>query len=198
MTKLTRAQVEKTIKCGDGIGVVYRNANGAAKILRLVEGGRASHWIECLGGLETVEETIGGGMKTDLFTYLKGNCDLVVRRVRGGLDKREQAYVRTYWLGLVGGGYGWDSIKRSMVTVPVRRFVKPLFPRLASAIVAMARFLLPGKMPDCSAAWVDGMRLVRKNIMVGYEPEEVDPYDLWKDPDLVTVAHWKCPVLEDE
>ena len=149
---LTRAIVEKTIHPGDGIGVIYRKADGVARLLRAAEGGAASHWIECLGGFDTFEETIGGGMATRLDTYLQGNCDLIVKRVRGGLDRREQKVVLDDWATLVGKGYGWDSIKRSAVTVPIRRFVRPNFPRTADVMVAIARAALPGKMPDCSAA----------------------------------------------
>lgn len=192
---VTRAIVQKTIQCGDGIGVIYRKADGVARLLRAAEGGRASHWIECLGGFDTFEETIGGGMATRLDTYLQGNCDLIVKRVRGGLDFREQKIVSEYWGGLVGKGYGWDSIKRSAITVPVRRFIKPHHPKIAAAMIGTARFLLPGKMPDCSAAWVDGMRLVNKNVMTKCQPEEVDPEDLLRDRELVEVAYWKRPVL---
>lgn len=195
---VTRAIVEKTIQCGDGIAVIYRKADGVARLLRAAEGGRASHWIECLGGFETFEETIGGGMATRLDTYLQGNCDLIVKRVRGGLDRREQKGIRAYWDSLLGKGYGWDSIKRSAVTVPVRRFVRPHFPRLADVLVAVARAILPGKMPDCSAAWVAGLRAVNKNVMLGYEPEEVSPEDLLRDRELVEVVHWKRPILLEE
>jgi hypothetical protein len=195
---LTRALVEKIIQPGDGIGVVYRKVDGVARLLRAAEGGRAIHWIECLGGLDTFEETIGGGMATRLDTYLQGNCDLIVKRVRGGLDLREKKIVLNYWDSLVGKGYGWDSIKRSAVTVPIRRFVRPHFPRTADVMVAVARAALPGKMPDCSAAWVAGLRLANKNVMLGYEPEEVSPEDLVRDRELVEVEYWKKPILLEE
>ena len=196
--KLTRKEVEATIKCGDGIAVIYRNPNGIAKLLRFFEKGKASHFIECLGGLDTVEETIGGGMRTNLYTYLRGDCDLIVKRARGSLDLREEKIVRDYWLSLVDKGYGWDSIKRSLLTVPIRRYIKPRFPRLAWALIGFARWLLPGTMPDCSAAWIRGIRLVRGHVLGGFEPEEVDPEEILRDHFLLTVARWKAPILEDK
>lgn len=192
---LTRADVENIIECGDVVCVVYREANGVSRLLRFWEGGRSSHSIECLGGMDTVEETIGGGMRTNLFTYLRGNTDLKIRRSRTPLNQREKEIVKSYWLSLVAKGYGWDSIKRSLVTIPIRRFVKPVAPLLADWLLGIARFLLPGKMPDCSAAWVCGMRLVRPTILHDYEPEEVDPHVLDWDPNLVTVAYWPKPIL---
>ncbi len=195
--KLTRTVVERTIRCGDVVIVTYRNADGTAKLLRFFENGKASHAIECLGGFDTVEETIGGGMRTNLYTYLRGNCDLTIKRARGTLDHREEAALRVYWLGLVGKGYGWDSIKRAAITVPIRRFVKPRYPRLARTLTEIARAVLPGKMPDCSAAWVAGLRIVRPHILSGYEPEEVTPETILRDHELVTVAVWKSPVFEE-
>lgn len=195
--RLTRALVEKTVQCGDVVCVVYRHANALAKAMRWFERGRSTHSIECLGGLDTVEETIGGGMRTNLYTYLRGNCDLTIKRAARPLDADEQAVVRSYWLSLVGKGYGWDSIKRALVTVPLRRFVRPRYPRLARALVGLARLLLPGDMPDCSAAWVEGLRLVRPHLLAGYAPGEVDPEVLLRDRTLTTVARWDAPILED-
>jgi hypothetical protein len=196
--KITRAEIEHTIQCGDGIAVTYRNSNGVARLLRWAERGRASHFVECLGGLDTFEETIGGGMRTNLYTYLRGTCDLKVVRVRGGLDGIQKRSAREYWLNLVGKGYGWESIKRTAVTIPIRRFIRPHFPRLANLLVDAARALLPGEMPDCSAAWVAGMRHVGANVLTGYRPEEVSPENLLIDEYLFTVAKWKAPVLVDE
>lgn len=194
--KITLEDVQRTVQCGDVITVVYRKADGVARLLRWAENGRASHAIECFGGLDTFEETIGGGMHTNLDTYLRGNADLTVKRVRGSLDHREQARVCLYWMGLVAKGYGWDSIKRAALTAPIRRFVKPRYPRLAATMFEMARELLPGDMPDCSAAWVAGIRLVRPHVLAGYRPEEVTPETLLRDHDLVTVEKWTKPVLE--
>lgn len=194
---VTRADVERTIRCGDGIAVTYREANGTAKLLRWAEGGRATHFIECFGGLDTFEETIGGGMHTNLDTYLRGNCDLRILRAPVALTASEQCRVRSYWMSLVAEGYGWDSIKRSALTVPIRRFVKPHYPRLARVMRGAARALLPGAMPDCSAAWVDGMRLVRRKVMLGCLAEEVDPFMLWADRHLIRVADWTAPVLKE-
>ena len=156
---LTRAIVEKTIHFGDGIAVEYINSNGVAVALRWFEGGRASHFLECYGGLDLFEETIGGGMATRLNTYLKGNCNLTLLRAPRPITDGGRTRIRSYWMSLEGTGYGWDSVKRSAVTVPIRRFVRPHFPILANAMTDMARTLLPGDMPDCSAAWVDGIRL---------------------------------------
>ena len=36
---------------------------------------------------------------------------------------------------LEGKGYGWGSIKRSLVSTPIRRYVKPLAPRLARVLL---------------------------------------------------------------
>ena len=194
--KITRAEVEATIKCGDGIAVTYLDGGFVAKLLRWAEGGQASHFIECFGGLDTFEETIGGGMHTNLDTYLRGNCILTIRRAPRDLTPEEQARVRSYWMSLVGKGYGWDSIKRSAVTVPIRRFIRPHCPKLARALIALARWALPGKMPDCSAAWVDGIRLTQP-VLRGYDASEVDPENLRVDPTLTPVAVWKAYVLED-
>ena len=194
---ITRSDIEKTVKCGDGIAVEYLDGNVVGRVLRWAEGGKASHFIECLGGLDTVEETIGGGMATRLDTYLKGNCNLTIKRVRGALDLREEDVVRRCWNTLVGKGYGWDSIKRTMVTMPIRRFIKPRAPRLARWLTAAARWALPGQMPDCSAAWVDGIRLVRPHVLTGYDACEVDPELLRRDKDLVTVAYWPAATLVD-
>lgn len=195
--KMTRAEVEATIRMGDVVCVIYRKTNGVAKLLRWAEGGRSSHTIECLGGLDTVEETIGGGMRTSLYTYLRGNCDLFVKRAPKPIHPDDQARIRSYWLSLVGKGYGWDSIKRAAVTMPIRRFIKPNFPRLARFLIEVARLLLPGKMPDCSAAWVNGIRLSQPDLFYGYEAAEVDPQTVLRNPELITVARWLCPVLED-
>lgn len=195
--KLTRAIVEKTVHCGDVITVTYRKSDGVSRLLRFFENGRASHAIECLGGLDIVEELIGGGARTNLYSYLRGQCDLTIKRVRLPLDTPEQIRVRSYWLSLVGKGYGWDSIKRAAVTVPLRRFVKPRYPIVYRTALEAARELLPGRMPDCSAAWVDGIRLVRPHILHAYRAEEVTPETIQRDRDLVVVAEWKAPVMED-
>ena len=192
---ITLSDVNRVVHFGDVVCVTYRKADGVAKLLRFFEGGRSSHSIECLGGLDIVEETIGGGMRTNLYTYLRGQCDLEVRRVSEPLNQTEAARIRSYWLSLVGKGYGWDSIKRSMITVPIRRFVKPHYPRLAQTLVAAAEELLPGRMVDCSAAWVAGIRLVRPRVFLGVDPTEVDPDMIQRTPHLTTVARWNAPVL---
>ena len=198
MIHLTRRQIQETVRLGDVVCVTYRQTNGVAKILRWAEAGRASHAIECLGGLDTVEETIGGGMRTNLYTYLRGQCDLEVKRVPGpAITYDEGIRLESYWLSLVGKGYGWDSIRRAAVTVPIRRFIRPHFPRLARWLTGIARFLHAGKMPDCSAAWVDGIRIVRPDVLRGYAPEEVTPETILRDTHLVTVARWEAPVLDE-
>lgn len=196
--RLTRAFVEKTVHCGDVACVTYRRPDALARAMRYFERGRSTHSIEGLGGLDTVEETIGGGMRTNLYTYLRGTCDLTIRRARGGLDLHEQKVVRAHWLGLVGKGYGWDSIKRAAVTVPIRQYVKPRYPRAAKLLLGAARLVLRGAMPDCSAAWVEGIRLVRPHVLLGYDASEVDPETILRARELVTVAEWKAPYLEDE
>jgi hypothetical protein len=98
-------------------------------------------------------------------------------------------------MSLVAKGYGWDSIKRAAITVPIRRFIRPRFPRLARFLVDVARWALPGEMPDCSAAWVDGIRLDQP-ILRGFDATEVDPEKLRVDPNLLTIAVWHSPVLE--
>lgn len=196
--RLTRSEVEATIQCGDVVCVIYRSADGVAKLLRFFEHGRASHSIECLGGLDIVEELIGGGSRGNLYTYMRGTCDLSIKRVVGGLTAVEQKRVKSYWLTLVARGYGWDSIKRAAVTVPIRRFIRPRWPRLARTLVRLADTLLPGAMPDCSAAWVEGLRLVRQNLLSGYATQDVTPETILRDPHLYTVARWVAPVLEDD
>ena len=99
-------------------------------------------------------------------------------------------------MSLEGEGYGWDSIKRSAITVPIRRFVRPHFPMLACAMTDAARVLLPGDMPDCSAAWVAGIRLDQP-VMTGCDAAEVDPEMLRTDRRLLIVARWEAPILED-
>lgn len=195
--KLTRAEVEKTVRCGDFICVTYRKVNGVARAIRWAEGGKASHVIECLGGFDTVEETIGGGMRTNLYTYLRGNADLIVKRVKPELTDAEAARVKKRWLSLVGGGYGWDSIKRAMVTIPIRRFVQPRLPRVAKVLRGAARVLLPGAMPDCSAAVLFGIRPERPGMLAAYQIPEVTPETLLRDMRTPTVAVWKNAMLVD-
>lgn len=198
MLHLTRRELQATVRPGDGIAVEYLKADGVARLLRWAEGGRATHFIECLGGLDTFEETIGGGMLTNLGTYLRGQCNLTLLRAPGEpLTEAEQTRVKAYWANLAGKGYGWDSIKRSAITVPVRRFIKPRAPRLAAAMIGVARFLHAGKMPDCSAAWVAGLREVGKSLMAGYEAEEVSPEDLRHNRELVKVVEWKAPYYQE-
>jgi hypothetical protein len=194
---LTQAEVENIVRFGDTAVVHYRDKNGLAKAMEWFEGGHATHQINCLGGLDIVEELCGGGSRSNLYSYMRGQCDLTIKRAPRPISAAGAPKVKAYWLGLVGKGYGWDSIKRAFLTVPIRRFVKPRAPRLAHAMTVLARVLLPGKMVDCSASWLAGIRLDQPNILVDYDPQEVSPETTLRDEHLITVARWKAPFLVD-
>ena len=195
MTPLAQAHFERVILCGDTILVHDVHEDAVGLVIEKFTHGTARHQICALGGLDIVEALTTGVARNNLQNYLTGKYVLTVKRLRKTLEPHEAAQARAHWLRAVGQAYGWGSCAQAAVTTIDRRYVRPWAPGPARAILWASRAFLGGSLPDCSALWVQGIRIPRPHVLGAYLPQEVTPEVTERDSHLTEVARFHKPVL---
>lgn len=201
MTEVTRAQLEALIQPGDGVAVEYVHPDLAQAGIELWSHGRAAHFLCLLGGLDVVEADVSGITRSNLDNYLRGNAVLKFYRCRPDLKTTERAAVRQRWLDQVTNSYGWGSVFRGGSATGIRRFVYPIFPSLARGLLRIVARVVGHQAPDCSALWVDAIKIVRPKVFANHDSEEVTPETIVRshDPrDLQLIRTLDRPILRKE
>lgn len=196
--RLTPAQIKETVHPGDLIIVQYLDPNVVAVGIQLATGGRASHVLCCLGGLEIVEADIGGVMHTYLDNYLKGKCRLTVKRLYPELSHYEAAKVCDYWRGCISQPYDIGMILHVALASPVRRLILPIIPPLGRLLLRIISWLpiASNKLSTCAELGAIGLRQSRPKFLRNYDSNDITPEALLRDAtSLRSVVVWDSPVI---
>ncbi len=198
MTKLTRAQIQKTLQPGDVILVHYLSKNLVSAGIQFASGGLASHALCCLGGMEVVEADLGGVMHSFVDTYMTGKTRLTVKRMRPVLDHREAAGACVYWRACVSQPYDTFMILHVAAATPIRRLVLPVCPPLGRFLLrALGRISWASHtLSTCAELYARGIKVARQKFLRGYDLEDITPEVLLRDAaSLETVVVWEAPVF---
>lgn len=198
-TRLTRKQIEETLKPGDVILVHYVKKGVVSAGIQFASGGLASHALCCLGGMEIIEADIGGVMHTLLDNYLTGKCRLTVKRLRPALYSHEAAQACAFWRSKISDPYDLGMIVHSAVVFPIRRFLLPVCPPLARLLLQLCgRFTVASHdLSTCAELYARGLRQPRPKFLAAYDQEDITPEVLLRNArSLTTVAVWDEPMLD--
>lgn len=197
-TKLTREQIEQTVKAGDIILVHYLKGGVVAAGIQFASGGKASHALCCLGGMEIIEADIGGVMHTFLDNYLTGKCRLTVKRITPSLNPAELAETLGFWRSKVSDPYDYGMIAHVAATWPVRHLILPVCPPLGRLILrGLSRISVAStKLSTCAELCARGLRAGRAKFLSEWSQEDITPEVLLRNArSLQTIAVWDAPVL---
>lgn len=199
--KLTRAQILATIKPGDLIVVHYIHPGIVGAGIQWASGGKASHALCCLGGMEIVEADIGGVMHTYLDNYMTGKCCLTIKRLRPNLSAYEASLACAYWRSRISYDYDLGMIVHSALVAPVRRFLAPRLPRMSHFLLRLIGLipLASATLSTCAELGARGARKPRPSFLRHYAPDDITPEVLLRDATgLETVAVWYEALLVDK
>lgn len=199
MNKITRSQIAKLFQPGDLVIVHYIHGGVVAAGIQFFSGGKASHVLCCLGGMEIVEADIGGVMHTLLDNYLTGKCRLTIKRCRPGLDHREVSGALMYWRSCISQPYDLAMIAHVFAAWPARKIVMPICPPLGRLLLrALGRMSFASHtLSTCAELGARGLRIPRSKFLKGYDAEDITPEVLLRDAaGLETIAVLEAPVLD--
>lgn len=198
ITRLTAGQIRATLRPGDGIGVSYRHPNAVQEGIKLATGD-TEHWLCVVEGMDIVEALTIGVYRSSLYNYLKGDCDLVVKRAPAPITEQEEDRVVRGWLKRVGEHYGFGMIFGLALLVIIRQILHPLSPRLAGwAFQKLPNLFARENMPTCAELWRMEWRKLRPKLLAAYPDGQIFPSLLRRDRDLPTVAEWPGALLIED
>lgn len=199
MNPVSLADINVLCRPGNVIAVEYLKKGVVAEIISDAEGGgKATHALCCLGGLDIVEASITGVIESNLRNYLRGNCRLTIREaIPAPLGQDSMKAVR-FWLARVNDPYDWGMIF-GMAPILFAKHVIGFFSESLSewVIQKMPNLLASSKINTCAELAVRGMKQFSLISFRAYNVENIDPEILRTDSSVNTKAVLDAAVLID-
>jgi hypothetical protein len=199
MEKITRAQVKDLFLPGRVVSVEYLKKDLTADLIDLAHrGGRATHALCCMGGLDIVEATAFGVSETNLHNYLRGNCRLTVRETRPAPSEEQAELATDFWDKRVLDPYDWGMILGTIPIAIARHVIGFFSRRLGDKLTQkMPNLLASSSLSTCAELAARGVRQFNLKAFAKYgDAAKIDPEILRTDNSLRTVVILNGALLE--
>lgn len=186
MIQITQAEINSLCLPGDVVAVEYLRTDLVATGISLAEGGKATHALCCLGGLDVVEAAITGVQEVNMRNYLRGNCKLTIRSAKPFPKPEEAALATKFWVDRVNDPYDLKMIAGEGFLLVADRLIG-LFSERASAWVLrkVPNILASKTLSTCAELCARGLWQFSPGVLA-YPPGNITPEILRTDDSLVT------------
>lgn len=196
---ITRSEIEEMCRPGDVIAVEYIQRDTTATIISLAEdGGKATHALCCLGGLDIVEASISGVIESNLGNYLRGNCRLTIRSTINPPTPGQQEKVCNFWLSQVNHKYDWGMVIGYVPVIVLKKLVGLFSKNLSDQIVhKFPNMIANSNLSTCAELAALGLHEFDLISFHSYNLENVTPEILRTDSSLITKIVLNAATLVD-